>query len=483
MSSRMSSPPPSSAPPPAEPAPLTGSAFTRWRNTYPRGFRLRRGLNWFVLGAMYASYYMCRYNFRFATPGMVAEFEFNKSNITDMLSAWALAYGTGQLVNGLLTDRIGGRTAMLIGAVGTIIVNLTFGFGSFVGSFSTMALIWLLNGWFQSFGAPGMVKINAAWFHRRERGTFAGIFGFMIQSGQFAINNLAPIILAGFTIGTWVVAKDDWRWMFRLPPLITATMVVLLLLIPKESPEEAGYPGLVNDDEAPPDEGVRAGIKESFVTIFTHPLIWFYAVAYACTGAVRNSSDQLAILYFVEQLQLDLSKKPAAVFYTMNLMPLMAVLGSFTAGWVSDRFFKGHRSPVAMTLYYFESLVILCAAGVIYMGVVGPTPGGVFLGCLFLVLVSLTPNSTHAIVGAPARMDIGGRRMAGFATGVIDSFQYYGTAIALPITGRLIDAYGWGVWYPTMAGFGMIGGLAMWRVTCKQRRLKQQAEAASIGET
>ena len=143
---------------------------------YPEGFRARRGLNWAFVGLTYTSYYLCRYNFRFATPGMIAEFGFSKSDITDMLSAWSIAYGTGQLVNGLITDRIGGKAAMLIGALGTIAVNLFFGFGSFVGTFSTFALIWLVNGWFQSFGAPGMIKINAAWFNRSERGTFAGIF-------------------------------------------------------------------------------------------------------------------------------------------------------------------------------------------------------------------------------------------------------------------------------------------------------------------
>lgn len=445
------------------------------RSQYPPGFRARRGLNWFILGLMYASYYMCRYNFRFATPGMIAEFGFSKTQIADMLSAWSIAYGTGQLVNGLLTDRIGGKTAMIIGATGTVAVNLFFGFGSYVGTFSTFALIWLLNGWFQSFGAPGMVKINAAWFNRTERGTFAGIFGFMIQTGQVVINNLAPLILAGFTVGVFVVAQGEWRWLFRIPPLFTATMAILLALIPKESPEAAGYPGVVHHGDGQIDSSTRATLQESFVTIFTHPLVWYYALAYACTGAVRNSSDQLAVLYFVEQLHLDLAKKPPAVFYTMNLMPLVAVLGSFTAGWVSDRFFKGHRSPVAMTLYYFESLVILGAAIVIYSGFVGPTPGGIFLGCLFLVLISLTANSTHAIVGAAAPMDIGGRKMAGFATGVIDSFQYYGTAIALPITGRLIDKYGWGVWYPTMAGFGFFGGCAMLMVMRKQRLLKTAA--------
>ena len=437
---------------------------------YPPGFRPRRGLNWVILGLMYASYYMCRYNFRFATPGMVEEFHFNKFEITSILAWWSVAYGFGQLINGLLTDRIGGRAAMLIGAAGTITINLIYGFSSFVGTFSTFALIWLINGYFQSFGAPGMIKINAAWFNRTERGTFAGIFGFMIQMGQVSINYLAPLILAGFAFGTYVVAQGDWRWLFRIPPIITAVMAVLVAFIPKESPEQAGYPGLIHDELSADNSGTRSTIKESFITIFTHPLVWFYAVAYACTGAVRNSSDQLAVLYFVEQLKLDISKS-SAVHWTLFLMPMVAVFGSLASGIVSDKFFKGHRSPVAMGLYFGQSLVIMIAAMIIYAGVVGPTPSGIFLGCFFLIMISLTANSTHSLVGAAAPMDIGGRKMAGFASGVIDSFQYFGTAIALPATGWLIDKYGWGCWYPTMAGFGIIGGCAMLLVMAKQKRL------------
>jgi sugar phosphate permease len=179
---------------------------------HPPGFRARRGLNWFIIGLLYASFYMCRYNFRWATPGMVEEFGFNKFQITSMLSAWSLAYG-------------------------------------------------------------GVIE------HAGE------------SAGAEATTSL----------------------------------------------------------------------RESFVTIFTHPLIWFYAVAYACTGAVRNSSDQLAILYFVEQLKLNMDAKPPAVFWTMNAMPLVAVLAAFSAGVISDKIFKGRRSPVAMVLYFLETLVILVA--------------------------------------------------------------------------------------------------------------------------
>ncbi len=429
---------------------------------------------------MYASFYMLRYNFRFAAPGMEKEFGFNHAQITGILSAWSIAYGTGQLVNGLFCDRIGGRASMLIGAVGTIAVNLVFGFASFTGTFSTFALIWLMNGYFQSFGAPGMVKINAAWFNRSERGTFAGIFGFMIQMGQVAINNLAPILLAGFTIGAWTLAKGDWHWLFRIPPIFTAVMAVLVAFIPKETPEQAGYPNCIKDESevgGAHSDDVRVNLKESFLTIFRHPLVWYYAIAYACTGAVRHSSDQLSVLFIVQYLKLQLTAPSIA--WTLNIVPLIAVAGSFISGVVSDKVFGGHRSPVAMGLYFMIAIVCAAAAVTMWSGLMQPTATGVFLACLFLILVSFSVNATHSLVGTAAPMDIGGRKMAGFASGVIDSFQYYGAAIVLPITGWLIDHYGWGTWYPMMVLFGIIGGLSMLFVMRKQKRMNLAAERAA----
>ncbi len=449
----------------------------------PAGFKPRRGMNWGIIGLMYASYYMCRYNFRFATPGMAEEFGFNAEDISNIFAIWSLAYGTGQLVNGLISDRLGGRTIMFVGAIGTIAMNFVFGFSPFVTTVSTFGLIALMNAWFQSMGAPGMIKMNAAWFNRTERGTFSGIFGIMIQLGQFAINNWAPLILAGFSLTifgmSWVVAPGHWRLMFILPPFVTAGVALMLAFTVKEEPAQANF-GEAVEDELDNTAGTRVSIAESFATIFRHPLVWFYAVAYASTGAVRHSSDQLSILYFQEQLGLDLTDRPPAIFWTMNLMPLAAVIGSIAAGWVSDRFFKGQRSPVAMALYFTEACVIGIAATVVIKGFVGPTPAGIFLGCTFLVLASLTVNSTHSIVGAAAPMDIGGKKFAGFAAGVIDSFQYYGAALSFFITGRMITAYGWDAWYPVMVCFALMGGTSMLLVTLKQKRMKREAAARAI---
>jgi OPA family glycerol-3-phosphate transporter-like MFS transporter len=156
---------------------------------------------------------------------------------------------------------------------------------------------------------------------------------------------------------------------------------------------------------------------------------------------------------------------PNAARLTLEIMPIVAVAGSFISGWISDHIFRGHRSPVAMALYLIEAVVITISAFVLLLGHVGPTASGIFFGCLILILISFTANSTHSIVGSAAPMDIGGKKMAGFAAGVIDSFQYYGAAISLSLTGHVLDAtkanFGYTFWFVIMAGFGLLGACAM----------------------
>ncbi|OQW95682.1 MAG: hypothetical protein BWK77_07060 [Verrucomicrobia bacterium A1] len=445
-----------------------------WKESHkhPPGFRARRGVNWFTVGLMYAMYYMCRYNFRFAAPGMRAEFGFSITQISDIWMWFSLAYGTGQLVNGLFCDRIGGKASMLIGAIGTVLVNLVYGFGSFAGNFATFAGLWLLNGYIQAAGTPGMVKINAAWFNKEERGVFSGIFGFMIQSGQVMISKLAPVLLAGFTLSVFVVEPGRWRMLFIVPPIFVAIVAIVLAIFTAQSPEEAGYPGAIHDD-VDNSAGTTVPVKEAFKFVFSNPLVWFYAVAYACTGAVRHSSDQLTILFFEDVMKFNMKTNlPGIAISTLALIPLMAVGGSVLSGWMSDRFFRGNRYPVAMVLYFMGAAVLAAASVSLALNWVGPTTQGILLGCLFLVLIAIMANSTHSIVGAAAPMDIGGKKMAGFASGVIDSFQYYGSALSLFITGRVLDAtkatYGWNYWFIIMTGFAAIGGFAMLALLLRQ---------------
>src|SRR5207249_4385666 len=159
---------------------------------------------------------------------------------------------------------------------GTIFANIAFGFSSFVGSLSLFTVVWGMNGYLQSFGAPGMVKINTAWFHHRERGRFAGIFGFMINLGRVGIGLLGPALLAGSMF--WGLLRFQplhWRWLFYAPSAICAVVAVCMAFIVKQTPEEAGFHHM-----APPVTGadeVTAPFGLVLRTILTNSAVWVTA--------------------------------------------------------------------------------------------------------------------------------------------------------------------------------------------------------------
>ncbi len=417
------------------------------RPSYPPGFRARRGLNWGSIGLLYTSYYMCRYNLSLANKSISEEFGYTREEMGHIISAALLAYACGQIINGLLTDRLGGKRAMLIGAAGTITMNILFGVASFWGLLGLFVAIRGLDGYLQAFGAPGMVKINTAWFAPRERGRFAGIFGFMINLGRFGIFKLGPALLAGFTIlGLVHVPPLHWRWLFWAPSILCALVAVVMALVVKETPEAAGFHGVIPGGALGSEEPAR--FKEVFLTIVTNPAVWIVACAYACTGAVRQAVDQWFPRYMQEMYSVRL-ESPSFQFLAF-LIPFVASVGSLFSGYLSDTVFRGRRAPVAAALYFAETLIILLAAQF----------HGVTAAIVFLVLISFTANSTHSILGTAAAMDIGGRRMAGFAAGVIDSFQYFGGSLAGFFLGKLLDQ-SLGNYFYFMAPFGLIGCLLM----------------------
>lgn len=442
-----------------------GGKIEKARLVLPPGYGARRGLNWSVVGLLYTSFYMCRYNISIANKAMSDEFHLSKENMGDILAAFFYAYAIGQVVNGLITDRLGGKKALLIGATGTIICNIAFGAASFWGLLWLFVVLRGIDGYSQSFGSPGFIKVNASWFSTTERGTFAGVFGFMINLGRVAINQLGPALLGGFVfLGLWQIPPQHWRMLFFVPAGIAAVMAVALAIWAKDTPEEAGFHN-VYKGEADHDDKVKADMREVFVNIVTNKYVWIMACAYACTGAVRQTVDQWFPRYMQDVHKIDLD---SPLFLVVGfLIPFVASAGSFISGIISDHVFNGRRAPVAAGIYCIEIVTILIASRV---------SGAVAIAVAF-VMVAFTANSTHSLLGPAAAMDIGGRKAAAFASGCINSFQYIGAGVAMQLLGRLLDKTGYEYFFVFMVPWAMLGAVLMFSMA-GQRNLRKVTAVA-----
>ena len=412
---------------------------------YPPGYRLRRGRNWFMLGLTYASYYLCRYNLSIIAPDLKQALGFTNAQYGSIQTGRNGAYAIGQFVNGLFTDRLGGKQAMTIGAIGTVILNLLFGVVSWskIGAlFATLLIIRMVDGYVQAFGAPGFIKINTAWFRRKERGTFSGIFGAMINLGQTGVGTLAGLLATGFSVPliffTLSVPKLDWRYMFFVPPIVIVIVIILMNLLVKNHPEEAGY-RIVHDEDEPGEDPMQSlSMGAVLRRITSNPIVWMVAGAYFCTGFVRAAIYDWWAIYYKEVWGFTRQTSPG-MFTLMAAwaLPVLATLGSLAAGAISDKLVSGRRAPVAAVLY-FAQLVFMVLALLMSVHLM---PASAALAAFLILGIHTGCNATHSILGSAAAMDVGGRKMAGFASGVIDSFQYFGAMLAGWGLGTLLDYF------------------------------------------
>lgn len=413
--------------------------------SHDNAFRRRRALNWIPLGLTYSAMYMGRYNLSFVNPVLSKAYHWDKTQVGAIISPALLAYGLFAMFNGPISDKIGGRKSMLLGAFGTAFFNILFGLGAYFGFLGTgpylisyFAGVWILNSYFQSFGAVSLIKVNSAWFHISERGVFSAIFGSMIQMGRALV----------FLVGPVVVYLLPWHWMFFIPAIIVTIMGGFTFLFVQNSPENCGFAPLDVQDASSGDTG-EVTFRYIVKKIFTNPVTLSIAVAEFCTGFVRQGFEQWFPRYMVEVQKFSLD---SPVFQKNALAVVCAgILGAVAAGTLSDWMFRGRRTPVAFLGYVIQ---VLCLSVVC----IAPSIQWVIIAFIFN---SFAISMVQSMLSGTASMDFGGKKAAATAAGLFDGMQYVGGSFVGLGMGWILDHKGWGYWGPSMIGFSMIGCMIM----------------------
>jgi MFS transporter, OPA family, glycerol-3-phosphate transporter len=452
-------------------------------------FRARRRQNWLVLGFLYAFFYATRYNLSALSGQLCTYFGWTNTQYGVFETAMPFVYGASVLVNGPIADRIGGKKAFLFGALGVVAMNFFFGLGTLLvqtpavwegtGKAATlvtpavlrygaspgsalvvMASIWGINGYFQSFGALSIVKVNAQWFHIRERGTFAGIFGVLIRFG---------LILA-----FWVVPRlakhVPFEWAFWIPAAGVAVLLVLNYLLMENTPADVGFEGLDTGDGSAVGDEKPAPLGEVLKKVFASRAAWTIAVGSMMIGFVRRSAvDAWYPKYFSDNWLpkgTDISDYWPYEAAAWGIA-LFGIAGGFAFGIASDRVFGTRRAPV-ITIGFLGMAAMLAAVGISHGTGAGPWAIAGALACL-----SFFVNGAHGMIGGAASMDFGGRKAAATAAGLFDGIQYFTSAPFVGVgMGKVLDRWGWGVWAWVPIPFALMGAAvisSIWNATPAKR--------------
>ncbi|MBD3168670.1 MAG: MFS transporter [candidate division Zixibacteria bacterium] len=456
---------------------------------HSQAFRFRRFLNWFPLGLSYAFLYMGRYNL---TVSKVALGDLmTKEDFGIIFAAGTITYAFAFLINGPLTDRIGGKKGMLIGLTGAAIANallgiLTHGIIKLGWQFDltlAFSIIYAMNMYFQSYGAVAIVKVNASWFHVRERGIFGGIFGILISLGiYFAFDWGSAIVEATKIIPTYDLSffqdiirsltgaanatVDQTWWVFFIPAGILVIMAIIETFILRDTPSGAGFEDFDTADASSGEEDKPFNLGELLKKIFTNKILITIALIEFCTGVLRNGIMHWYPIFAKEALKLP-SDHFMRAHWGLYLM-LAGVFGGMLAGVLSDKVFGSRRGPVAGLLY---GAMFFGSAAMFFVLYSDP----IWLG-IIVIYMSMCVIGTHGMLSGTSTMDFGGRKAAATAVGLIDGFVYLGTGFQSICLGFLTTA-NWKYWPPFLVPFTIIGFLLAWRIWKEMPKAKAKKAA------
>ncbi|KAJ3045272.1 hypothetical protein HDV00_011144 [Rhizophlyctis rosea] len=268
-----------------------------------------------LLVVAYTGYYFVRSNLAVAIP-ILEEEEISRTKIGFVLGAGYTAFLIGKFLSGTIIRRIGGKTTLLLGLVGSIVTSVLFTFKATPVWFGTFRF---LNQLAESVGWSAVVKIVRGWYAPSEA-AHAIAFASLAESGGDAVVRLV--------LGGSLLYGLGWKEMFYLSAAAGTGL---------EPPKETGGSGQNLQERsvyAPGESGVRPLLKSG--------RFWILSAQMFGIILIRESFASFTSAFIKEELELStgLSAIASAIF------PALGAISSLAGGLLLDHVRPSRRGLV-----------------------------------------------------------------------------------------------------------------------------------------
>ncbi|MBR5507364.1 MAG: MFS transporter [Clostridia bacterium] len=416
---------------------------SKTKNTYGysgkeyKKFKKHAWLMLLSFGLMYLFFYNGRQNINLVMTQMAEELGSTTAAMGVVSSALFWCYAFGQLINGRLGAYFGYKRFMMIGVVASAVLNIII---SFQSSIPVIAILWGLNGFFQStVWANGLGVLNK-WWPKEKRGFASGLA--TAFSGMAQVVTYLTILLCMDWNPSW-----GWRAAFRYPIVPMILMLVAFYAFFKEKPEDVGLKAFEEPDEesAKRDEELIRQIEEKgylypYKVLFTEPKVLVFCLISAIAGIGRYGLLTWIPTYFTESLGLSIKDG----IFSSILLPFGQACAMFVFPLITDKVFKGKREPMLILASVVTFLGMLCFPFIKSQLMAS--------GMLFILGVfAMVTGVIWAIAG-----DMGGRAFSSTIVGALDWAVYMGAAIQAVVFGFVKDTFGWGAIFVTIGSLYII---------------------------
>lgn len=392
----------------------------------------------------YALYYVCRLSMGVMKQPLIDAGLLSATQLGVIGACLYWTYAVGKLVNGFLADSANIRRFMAMGIVVSTCMNFIMGIlgvsaqsGHIANGllFAAFCVLWAVNGWAQSMGAPACIVSLSRWMPLKVRGTYYGIF-----SASHNIGEGLSFIFVGA-----LVAAFGWKWGFFGAALAGVVGLVLVLLFFHDSPESKGLApievltGEMTQEEYDRESGnmrlaaekeknrKRLETKQMQRLVIKNPGVWILAAASAFMYMSRYAINEWGTIFLQEAKGYSLGEAATVI----GINPVFGIIGTVVSGWLSDVLFKGDRRYPAFVAGVLEAI----ALALFLYG--GPAK---WVNILAMVLFGIAIGVLIAFLGGLMAIDLVPRKASGAALGIVGIASYAAAGLQNIVTGLLMDS-------------------------------------------
>ena len=376
----------------------------------------------------YALYYVCRMSMGVMKQPLIDAGLLNATQLGIIGACLYWTYAVGKLVNGFLADTSNIKRFMATGLILSVAANFIMGIIGVTAVkagisnsviFIVFAIMWAMNGWAQSMGAPPSIVALSRWFPLKIRGTYYGFF-----SASHNIGEGLSFIFVGSLVGVF-----GWKWGFFGAACAGILGVLLILFWLHDTPESKGLPSIeeLSGEKVPEKtKNDAAETRKIQKAVIKNPGVWILAGASAFMYMSRYAINEWGTIFLQETYDYDLTAAAAII----GINPIFGIIGTVFSGWLSDEVFKGDRKYPAFVAGVLEAVAL-------FLFLFGG--GSHFVLALSMVLFGTAIGVLIAFLGGLMAIDLVPRKASGAALGIVGVASYAAAGVQNVITGLLLD--------------------------------------------
>ena len=384
----------------------------------------RFGLQSFLAGTIgYSLYYVCRTSLNVVKKPILDDGLLDATQLGLIGSVLLFAYAIGKFVNGFLADHCNIKRFMATGLIVSAAANFIMGILGFSGGvlptasvFLLFAIMWGINGWSQSMGAPPAIIALSRWYPLSRRGTFYGFFSLSHNLGEW---------LSFLFVGI-LVSVAGWQWGFFGSAMAGVLGVIVIVFFLHDTPQRKGLPSVEEMAGEAPQNAKHESTSGLQKMVLKTPAVWILAAASAFMYIARYAINGWGVLFLQEEKGFSMTEATTII----SINALLGILGTVLSGWVSDKLFRSDRYVPALIFGAMNSVALI----LFMFGGDSWT-----INIIAMILFGISIGVLICFLGGLMAVDIVPRQATGAALGVVGAASYVAAGIQDVASGWLID--------------------------------------------